>query len=116
VDPADFLSVAARFRSSLLEAERRTAVGRSYYGLYNILAGQPSTAGVLQGKGSDHERLIRHLHQNGDPALQKVCEKLKKLRTLRNRADYEMDGPIDAAHSELAYQWAREAVRILAGS
>lgn len=100
----------------MLEAERRTAVGRSYYGLYNILKSRLATAGVFQGKGSDHERLVRYLHQNENPALQKVCEKLKKLRTLRNRADYEMDGPIDAAQSELAYQWAREAVKILAGS
>jgi hypothetical protein len=35
---------------------------------------------------------------------------------LRNDADYEMNFTMGAAQSELAYQSAREAVRILAGS
>ena len=35
MDPVDFLSIAGMLRASAMEAERRTSVGRSYYGLYN---------------------------------------------------------------------------------
>lgn len=116
MDPADFLSVAARLRASPSEAERRTSVGRSYYGLYNVLRARFRTVANLQGTSRDHGRLITYLTESNDARMQQVGEKLKNLRDLRNDADYEMDGPIDAAQSELAYQWAREAVRILIAS
>ncbi len=116
MDPAEFLSVAARLRASPSEAERRTSVGRSYYGLYNVLRARFRTVANLQGNSRDHRRLIAHLIQSDDAGLQQVGEKLKNLRDLRNDADYEISFMIDAAQSELAYQWAREAVRILIGS
>ena len=116
MDPADFLAVAARFRASTSEVERRTSVGRSYYGLYNVLRARLRTGANLQGNSGDHRRLIVYLTQNDDARLQQVGEKLKNLRDLRNDADYEMNFTMGAAQSELAYQSAREAVRILAGS
>lgn len=116
MDPADFLSVAERLRASPSEAERRTSVGRSYYGLYNVLWARFRTVANLQGTSRDHHRLIAYLTENDDARLQQVGEKLKNLRDLRNDADYEMSFTIDAAQSELAYQWSREAVRILIGS
>lgn len=116
MDPADFLSVAARLRASPSEAERRTSVGRSYYGLYNALRARFGTVANLKGNSGDHRELIKYLKKNNDARLQQVGEKLGNLRDMRNDADYGMNFTIDANQSELAYQWAREAVRILIGS
>ena len=86
-------------------------MGRSYYGLYNILGAQFRTKANLQGKPSDHGRLIRYLSQSEDPELQRAGEKLKNLRALRNDADYRMDLTINTSQSELAYEWARQALQ-----
>src|SRR5574341_332593 len=59
MDPADFLAVADRLRSSPSEAERRTSVGRAYYALYNLLVMRLSSQGFsFQKDGGDHGRLV----------------------------------------------------------
>jgi hypothetical protein len=110
VDPVDFLVVAGRLRASEVEAERRTSVGRSYYGLYNLLSECFRVGANLQGNGADHGRLIRYLSQSSDGALQKAGERLKNLKSLRQDADYRMNLVMGAGESELAYRLAREAL------
>ena len=111
MDPADFLLVAEPFQASDSEAERRTCIGRSYYGLYNLLVGFLTSRGVSLGKGPFvHQRLVQRLEQSGHFQAQKLAERLKKLRSLRNDADYNMSLVIDASQSQMAYRWARSAV------
>lgn len=114
MDPADFLAVADRLRGSPSEAERRTSVGRAYYALYNLLVMRLSSQGFsFQKDGGDHGRLVRYLIQSENLEASKLGERLKKLRTLRNVADYEMEAAIDANRAELAYRWARTATDLI---
>jgi hypothetical protein len=43
----DFLAVAAQFKNSENEAERRTSIGRSYYALFNVVIGVLTAKGVI---------------------------------------------------------------------
>lgn len=110
MDPVDFLSVAAGLRTSQVEAERRTSVGRSYYAVYNILSERFRASANLQANGADHGRLVRYLSSSSHFALQKAGEKLKNLKSLRHDADYRMNLVVGAGESELAYRLASEAL------
>jgi len=47
MDAREFLPIAERMSTSANEAERRTSIGRSYYGLFHVLLGALSDRGVI---------------------------------------------------------------------
>jgi hypothetical protein len=93
MDARDFFTIAERYKSSHVEAERRTSVGRSYYALFNVLLGTLSGKGVIfRGTPDDHYTLISYLTKAGNRASGIAGSALKDLRLERNRADYEYEG------------------------
>jgi hypothetical protein len=104
VDPADFLIVARNFYNSGSEAERRTAISRSYYALFNMLREKLLSVGVKLDRTADDHQLIAYYLTNCRPASPAtgVGVALNSLRTDRNIADYDMSVSIDAKKAEYA--------------
>jgi len=110
-NPTDFLTIANRFQSSGSEAERRTAVGRSYYAVYNLFVESLSKEGVsFEKNGADHERLLYYLESSKIHEAEKAGLTLNNLRNSRNDADYAMGKSIDPRQSEFAFKRARSTI------
>jgi hypothetical protein len=111
MDPATFLTVADRFQASPSEAERRTAIGRSYYALYNVVLRTLSSQGIpFSNTGNDHRQLVDYLFRCGHRQAARIGGALRDLRVARNESDYNMDHVIAVAQSQLAYRNAKNAV------
>src|SRR5713226_6258869 len=116
MDPADFLNVASRFKSSASEAERRTCIGRAYYALYNVLHDALSSQGVsFQATGEDHRLLVYYLTRVSHPDARRIGGDLRDLRVERNTADYKMNLTVSASKSQFVYGKADAAVRRIKG-
>ena len=103
-NPTDFLGIANQFQNSLSEAERRTAVGRSYYAVYNLFIESLSKEGVtFEKNGADHERLVYYLEESKIQEAQRAGMTLNSLRVSRNEADYAMEKNIDVRQSQFAF-------------
>ena len=85
IDLAQSLSVAGS------ECEWRTAVSRSYYGLFHIVAEflDAHQVGIPKNAGG-HMEAYRSLNECKVEALRSVARVLNKLRTDRNSADYDL--------------------------
>jgi hypothetical protein len=104
IRPTDFLDIANRFHNAPTEAERRTAIGRAYYSLYNLLIDFLATSGIpLPGGGDNHAAVVYYLTRSGDAAADTIGQALKTLRWQRNQADYDLWRAIDVRHSTLAF-------------
>jgi hypothetical protein len=111
MDPLDFLVIADRYKRSDKEAERRTSIGRSYYGLYNFLVGVLSSKGVIfRETPEDHQMLISYLIKAGHARAAQAGQAVKDMRKYRNDADYRMSPAINASMSEFVYKKAVAAI------
>lgn len=110
-NPTDFLTIANRFQSSGSEAERRTAVGRSYYAVYNLLIGALSKEGVhFEENADDHRMLVYYLIGSKVREAERAGEALKYLRNSRNDADYDMEKDINVQQSKFTFERANSTV------
>lgn len=100
LNPLDFLHLARRLVGGN-EAERRSAVSRSYYAVFLRARENLSRTGAITptGGGRDHRIVIRTL-RSLDLATGNMVD---RLRTLRGRADYNLTATIGT-------QQARNAV------
>src|SRR5262249_2766247 len=72
-------------------ASCRTAIGRAYFAALNCADGALEGLGASCGKGPQKHGLAgRFLHATDDPDLKTASAALDELKTLRNRADYDM--------------------------
>jgi len=100
----DFFPVADRLRNSPSEAECRTSIGRSYYGLFNVLHGALASRGVIFREApEDHFTLISYLSKARHRTAAAVGSALRDLRQERNRADYSLSVAIDAKTSDFVF-------------
>jgi hypothetical protein len=93
MDPHDFLSLAAELvaGTAVDAAKCRTAIGRSYYAVFNVAGDHLRGLGFVIGKGAAaHGEVQKCLSNCGEPALAAVASKLNDLHTSRNRADYQL--------------------------
>lgn len=114
MNPRDFLTVADRLKSSTSEAERRTAVGRAYYALYNVLyeALRSQNVPLPQGQQAHqaHRAVVHYLTRCPNRSASGVGMTLNGLRQERNAADYDMGPAVDTNRSKTAYVRASHAV------
>ncbi len=111
MDPVEFISVASYLQNSSYEAERRTAVSRSYYALYNVLLDYLYSKGIpFKKDGGDHWRLMRCLTMCANPNAYSLGADLRDLRQARNDADYEMNISIGVSTSQFEFLRARNAI------
>jgi hypothetical protein len=115
MDPRDFHSFAARLvaGASVAAVECRTAVGRSYYAVFNVAADHIRLLGFRIGKGAAaHGEVQKCLSNSGESALATVASELNDLHTSRNRADYQL-GPGDVENVAIARNIAAMAGRLI---
>ena len=112
MNPAEFLPVAERYQRSGHEAERRTSIGRSYYGTFNVLIAKLSSEGVgFHENQDDHKLLANYFKTSKHLSAYKIGQNLEILRRLRNDSDYSMTLTISVTNSEFAYKLAGEVIR-----
>lgn len=87
----DFLTVAQKLYGSADEAERRTAVSRAYYALFNHVKRSLEVKGVPFKKNAEaHDQVYRFLHNSTIEKAQIIASALSSLREVRNDADYNL--------------------------
>jgi uncharacterized protein (UPF0332 family) len=112
MDPLDFLIVADKLKCSSDEAERRTAVSRSYYSVFNYLKACLEKHGIrISPSASGHEQLIQYLRNSGIAEAKVSGQIVRDLRSERNKADYRMElKSFSAGTCSLLYDKARRAI------
>jgi hypothetical protein len=109
MDPAEFHQLGIKLisaRPAPDAASCRTAIGRAYFAALNRADGALTRWGVSCGKGPQkHGLAVRFLHATADPDLDLASADLDRLRSLRNRADDDMN---DTAIEKSS--WARTAL------
>lgn len=94
MEAKDFLEVAKRLQDSDREAERRTAISRAYYAVFNLVKGFLANAQITLPKdAAGHEKAHQYLLNSGLPEARKLADDLSTLRVRRNDADYELLSP-----------------------
>ena len=112
MDAKEFFPIAERMKTSANEAERRTSIGRSYYGLFHVLLGALSDRGVIfRETPDDHQNLIAYLTKGRNKVAASVGAVLKDLRQERNRADYRLKEICITKSSEFVYLKAMKALQ-----
>lgn len=96
MDPLEFISVALRIANTDREADRRTAVGRAYYGAFHVARQFLLDCGLYfspkQTYAAEiHTRVRYCLLESGNPDAVHAGNRLFALRNQRNAADYDLD-------------------------
>ena len=118
--PLDFYRLGRQLAdSAATDAERRTAVGRLYYGLHHeaccrYFRENPQAAAL--GRGSRHAQLIRRFGDTRTHGTQRVGRLLRQLSRMRNVSDYELASPVRYQNRECsAVELTRMAVSVAEG-
>ena len=119
MDPAEFYIFALRIVMSSPTpgpVHCRTAIGRAYYAVLNRADATLAQWGQSCGKGPQkHGLAVRFLHAPNDPDLVTASNALDDLRSLRNRADYDMnDVWVETVYqAKLALEFAKDVMDYL---
>lgn len=86
----DFLGVAERMAGTSDEAERRTAISRTYYAAFGTALAWRKGCRYFETleDGSDHQRLWAEFKESADGDERYIGELGSRLRRRRNAADY----------------------------
>ena len=112
MNPLDFLTVADKLKCSSDEAERRTAVSRSYYSVFNYLKAHLVKYGIpISPLAEGHTQLTQYLKYSGMAEAKTVSQIVGDLRSERNKADYRMElRSFSAGTCSLLCDKARKAI------
>lgn len=104
-DWGEYIRLADELRQTpatdgLQTAKLRSAISRAYYGAFKLTAGRLEAAGHAVPGGPEAHRYVQdRLKASTEREARQLGEDLKRLRTARNRADYDADygSPIEPA-------------------
>jgi uncharacterized protein (UPF0332 family) len=92
MNPNEFLDVAAELLQGLAEGGWRSAVSRAYYSAFHVARRLLRQGGFVVPQGEQaHAYLYLRLGNAGQPDVVAAGRDLNFLRTVRNRADYDID-------------------------
>ena len=92
MNPLDFLTLADKLKCSSDEAERRTAISRSYYSVFNYLKAHLAEHDIpISSSASGHKHLTQYLNNSGIAEAKRLSHIVGDLRSERNKADYRME-------------------------
>lgn len=98
---------------TLENAYLRSAISRSYYGIFGIAKNILISRGVNIERTDTHT-FVRKKYQNSPQISEKaIGGNLNRLRIERNKADYENTGIFDATRAETAYTIATRTIELL---
>jgi len=98
--------------NGLEEARFRTAISRSYYGVFCIAREFVESSKPL-GRQSIHWKVIKALQGSDDPVKKEIGANLKRLKKQREHCDYKKDPTIGKGDADLAYQRATRLLQDL---
>lgn len=108
--PDEFVEVArdiADLANPTDERYYRTVLNRCYYGTYGtVRAHLESLDAGLFGKRGQHNPLVVALAHSNDPHIIRIGTRLNKLKTWREKADYEYTSVVHRDDAVVALQTA----------
>ncbi len=114
MNPRDFLDVADELAGGLREADWRSAASRAYYAAFHLARAVLRQCGFSVPQGEQaHVYLSLRLANSGHPDIVQAGHDLNYLRTVRNRADYDLDRSFDHRLALDHVQLAAEVIRTL---
>jgi uncharacterized protein (UPF0332 family) len=92
VNPRDFQTLAENLVKEPGAAQNRAAIGRSYYAVFNVAAGLLRGANfkILENAAA-HLEVTRLLKASENDDVKRAGRQIGEMRSVRNKADYEMD-------------------------
>jgi hypothetical protein len=116
MDPKAFIDLAQSLidEYSPSEAAIRTSIGRSYYGLYNLLSEFHRSVGIPIPDTADAHTIVRRdLYECGIIDAKSIALFLDSLREERNKADYDLGliGYTDKRTATMSLMRARTAYK-----
>jgi uncharacterized protein (UPF0332 family) len=111
MEPRDFLRLAESLAQAGAEAELRTAVSRAYYAAFHVARKLFLNCGFMVPQADRaHGYLWLRLSNTREAQTRWAGEELKRLRSERNRADYQLLHPFTASDSQRCLRTAREII------
>jgi len=109
MDPEEFLKLGEELVERRSPSCCRSAISRSYYGVFNGTAAIMRTAGLPVSEGSsEHGKIWQDLLNSGIGILATAGSQLGELHGMRIKADYRMANQITEGH-QTAKLWVTEA-------
>jgi len=99
------------------ETQYRTVASRAYFAAFTVVIDLAKKRGfVPRSTGDDHQDLIAFLKQSRNDLLRRIgFSRLPRLRSIRNRADYDQNQPFARGLAEEASKTAEELIGWIAG-
>jgi uncharacterized protein (UPF0332 family) len=114
MDARDFLEVAWSLLEGNGEAEWRSAVSRAYYAAFHVARQLLIQCGFAVPRADQaHAYLWLRLSNAGHPDVQHAGAQLGFLRQERNRADYDIQRPLDQTSAIDRVQMAADVIELL---
>ncbi|MBX7103666.1 MAG: HEPN domain-containing protein [Gemmataceae bacterium] len=110
-----FLATAEMLASASDEAAWRSAVSRAYYAAFHTACEYFRLMGFrVPREERAHKYTAFRLNNSGHPIAERLGLKIDRLRSARNRADYDLDRPFDSDIANDNVDIGREIVDALA--
>jgi uncharacterized protein (UPF0332 family) len=114
MDETGFLDVADDLSTGAREADWRSATSRAYYAAFHKARRLLQRSGFVVPRGDQaHAYLWLRLSNSRHPDVVDAGATLNDLRRARNRADYDVDFPVDQAESIDHVHIAAKVIQLL---
>ncbi len=111
--PHEFLEVADEWVAGIREAEWRSAVSRAYYAAFHVARDLLQKCGFMVPQGEQaHAYLWLRLSNSIHPDVKLACGDLNYPRSMRNRADYDLDQPFPHTVAVGQVQAAEDIIKL----
>jgi uncharacterized protein (UPF0332 family) len=112
----DFLATAGRLAGGSEEPDWRSAASRAYYACFHVARDLLSALRFVAPRADRaHDYLYFRLNNCGHGGVQRTARRLHDLRSLRNRADYDLRQPFVAIVAAGAVATAASILQTLDG-
>jgi uncharacterized protein (UPF0332 family) len=110
----DFLSLAQTLSGQATEACWRSAISRAYYAAFHVARVLLRDLGFRIPRADQaHAYLWLRLSNCGEPQIQVAGQRLRDLRSERNRADYDIETPLLQAAAAVQIRIAEDLIQFL---
>nr|MBF0220792.1 hypothetical protein [Desulfobulbaceae bacterium] len=111
IEATDFLILSLDLidSDSPNESKYRTAISRSYYAIYHMMAREYAVAKGLEVEDSvisSHQRFIKELKDDSDAKIKTLGNQLFQLKQAREDADYKLKLDINKSKAKMNYTYA----------
>lgn len=110
----DFLTLAKALLAESTEAHWRSAISRAYYAAFHVARQLLGDLGFRTPRADQaHAYLWLRLSNCGDPQIQIAGQRLRDLRSERNRADYDIDVPLLQTTAAVQVRIGEQLIQLL---